>query len=707
MKLATIFLAASTLASVVVGSTIPGARQIKRHIENRAGNYLDQTYADLSDVETDFINDHIKNLTNFNGTKCNACKNKIKYGQTLLNEYPDQSHLISLLLFKYCVVSNNGTESKCDNNDFFVTTNSKNFEKFTDEFDSGVGTIGSVNFYDNDFLHLLKNFNVSSDLDLTYYCYYKGSVCDLPETPDVNELYGVDTWYPAKLPQYNSEPNYTNNTERFNVLHITDFHLQQHYKVGSESNCSATPCCLPASVAATLPGPSYNFTSGYTVLDTEITKGLSFYPDAYYDENDVYHPGDYYDFPLHRGWNFESLPATSFGGYLCDIPELLLNNSLKYISDFYADNSTNDFEFVVFTGDVVDHYLPGCTPNLTLSEEKRTFEIMKHFLKGTPVFPTLGNHDTFPYGQLSPISYAFNNSYDWNEDDVNQLWIGNGWLNGTNITTLNSHYSGFSYVTPRGLKVISLNSNAYYQKNLWSYIDLSTNGDAFGQWEFLINELVESEKIGQRVWLMAHIPTSDSDALPLQSRIFGQIIERFSPYTIANIFFGHTHMDQFHILHSSNGTNAGADIINMAWVLQSITSIQYLNPSWRYYEVENESFNIMNSYNYFTRLNETFGNAGAEPAWNYEYSARDVYDPQGEWPLSSPLNATFWNNFVLQKIANQSDIEFNQLYMDYQYRFSPQVPKCANGTKVSTACYNGNYCVLSSFFSDDYINCQI
>ncbi|KAK6198834.1 sphingomyelin phosphodiesterase [Scheffersomyces amazonensis] len=708
MKFSTIVLALSSVVTLAAGHTVPGLNQLTKLNKRATTNPIDSIYNDLSDVETDFINDHITNLTSFNGTKCNACKNKIKYGQTLLNEYPDQSHLVSLLLYKYCLVSNNNTESKCDNTDFFVTTNSDNYENFNTSSTSGVTSVGSVNFYDNDFLHLLKNFNVSSDLDLTYYCYFKGSTCDLPETPDVNELYGVNTWYPAKKPEYSVEPAYTNNTERFNVLHITDFHLQQYYQVGTESNCTSTPCCLKTSVAGTLPGKNYNFTDYYTSLDPNNKNyGISFYPDAYYDENDNYHTGEYYDFPAHRGWNFESLPATSFGGYLCDIPELLFNNTMKYVSQAHADK---DFEFVVFTGDLVSHDLLNCDPQMTKDEEIISFNIMKHYLKDIPVFPTLGNHDTFPYGQLAPLHFDANNSYNWNEVLMNNLWNQLGWLAGTNVSTLNEHYSGFSYVTPRGLKVISLNSNAYYQKNLWSYIDLSTNGDLFGQWQFLIDELVASEEIGQRVWIMAHIPNGDSDALPLQSRIFGQIVERFSPYTIANIFYGHTHQDQFHILHSSNttsGDTAAADIVNMAWVLQSVTSIQYLNPSWRYYEVENESFNIMNSYNYYTKLNETFTNSGAEPNWNFEYSARDLYDPNSTWPLSSPLNATFWNDYVLQKVANQSDVEFNQLYADLQYRYSPGTPNCKNGTEVSKACYNGNFCVLSNFYSDDYINCQI
>ena len=76
--------------------------------------------------------------------------------------------------------------------------------------------------------------------------------------------------------------------------------------------------------------------------------------------------------------------------------------------------------------------------------------------------------------------------------------------------------------------------------------------------------------------------------------------------------------------------------ITSAWVIQSLTPFGNHNPAFRYYEVEDESFNIMNSFNYYTKLNETYVNGGEEPVWEYEYSARAAYDPNNEWPVSAP-----------------------------------------------------------------------
>lgn len=690
------------------GHLIPGIGSISKQLDRRDENLIDSIYQSLPIDDLGFIDAHLKNLT-IDGSSCDKCKNKIRYGQSLIQEQPDKQYLISLLLFKYCMVLNKNKESKCDNVDFFITTSDKTSKGAVDKYDSGLHDSKSIDFYDNDFIHMLKLFNVSSDLDLEYYCYYKSDeACDLPETPDIDSLYNFEAKWPAKQPKHCLQPQYPSDTpEKFNVLHFTDFHFQSRYQIGSESNCTTALCCLPEAYNEDLNSKDYNFTDAYFKLNPSMQSRkdteYSFYPEAHYEDRE-YIKGDYYDFPKTRGYNSNLLPATSFGGYLCDSPEVLINNSLKQMNEAYKEHK---FEFALFTGDLVDHDVIHCDPETTKYEEIQTFSLMKHYLENIPVFPSLGNHDTFPYGQLSPIDYDYNNLYLWNVDLMSDLWISNGWLPENKSEQLKSHYAGFSTVTNRGLKVISLNSNCYYQKNLWSYVNLLQNADIFGQWQFLIDELIESEANNQRVWILAHIPSGDADTLPIQSKIFAKIVERFSPYTIANIFYGHTHRDQFQILYSSNSSDTKEieDVINMSWVSQSITPLTDNNPSWRYYEVEDGSFNILNSYNYYTQLNDTFTNGGKEPNWKFEYSARDIYDPYGEWPTDSPLNATFWHKFVVTNLKNQSNIEFNQLYTDLQYRMSPNVPNCANGSVISQTCYEENWCDVSTFTSEEYLKC--
>lgn len=706
-------LALSALLSIAAAHTIHGAESIRKQLWKRDEiGLIEDMYENLPYPDIDFINNHLANLTAFNGTKCETCKNKIKYARTLIDEDPDNQHLISLTLFKYCLSVNKNDPTKCDTVDFFINTQSNIVEGAINDYDSGFGDDSAVHLFDNDFMHMVKNFNISSDLDLEYYCYFKNSkACPLPETPDVDSKFNFESRWPAKQPQHFSEPDYgveVSSRELFNVLHLTDFHTQFRYTVGAEANCTSGICCLPESYNSDLPNmKNYNFTSQYFTFDPELENiDYSFYQDAYYDADGNYIKGENYDLVGGRGFDSAVLPGSTFGGYTCDAPVVLINNTMRQVQRMQKDLN---FEFTLFTGDLVDHDKIHDSPEITKQAEVFGFQAMKEHLGNTPVYPALGNHDTFPYGQLAPLSLDPNSTYQYNSELMSDIWIGDGWLPESERQEIKDHYAGFSTTTNRGLKVIGLNSNAYYQKNLWGYINLSENYDPFGQWEFLINELVESEKTGQRVWILAHIPSGDGDVLPIQSKIFAKIVERFSPYTIANIFFGHTHRDQFKILYSANTSDAEIfekEVVNMAWIAQSVTPAWSLNPAFRYYQVEDKSFNIRNSFSYFTQLNETFVNGGNEPVWKFGYSPRDTYDPEHTWPEESPINATFWNKYVVQPMFNKTNIEANQVYVNNQYRNSPLTPDCTNGTETSEDCYSDNLCNVANFLSEDYIKCD-
>ena len=93
--------------------------------------------------------------------------------------------------------------------------------------------------------------------------------------------------------------------------------------------------------------------------------------------------------------------------------------------------------------------------------------------------------------------------------------------------------------------------------------------------------------------------------------------------------FGHTHRTQYSVYYSTNDTSKIEDALTVSWVNPSVTPYTNFNPGFRYYEVENESFNIRNSFSYYFDLNGTFTNSGNEPTWKLEYSARESYDPKG------------------------------------------------------------------------------
>ncbi|KAH3673562.1 hypothetical protein WICMUC_003669 [Wickerhamomyces mucosus] len=303
-------------------------------------------------------------------------------------------------------------------------------------------------------------------------------------------------------------------------------------------------------------------------------------------------------------------------------------------------------------------------------------------------------HDTFPYGQLASHASGHENLYSWNDELFADLWVGYDWLPFEDYEEVKKHYTGYSVTTKSGIKVIAVNSNSYYQKNYYSYWNMTENVDTFGTLKFIVDELIESEAKNEKVWIIAHIPFVDYDALPIQAEAYKQILTRFAPTTITGLFFGHTHQDQFNVLYANDNKTIDNAILN-TWIDLSVTPQQDYNPGWRYYEVDKKSKTIMNSYNYYLRLNETFTNH-TEPEWLFEYSARDSYDVNGEWPKEAPLNATFWAT-VAEKMKTEKNI--TQLYSDFSYRLSPYVPSCDEGDCEDM------YCYVSSFSHEQYVNC--
>lgn len=80
-------------------------------------------------------------------------------------------------------------------------------------------------------------------------------------------------------------------------------------------------------------------------------------------------------------------------------------------------------------------------------------------------------------------------------------------------------------------------------------IGYRSNPDNSGGLAFMISELQDAEDKGERVWILGHVLTGwdGSNPIPNPTDLFYQIVDRYSPHVIANIFFGHTHEDEFMI----------------------------------------------------------------------------------------------------------------------------------------------------------------
>ena len=92
-------------------------------------------------------------------------------------------------------------------------------------------------------------------------------------------------------------------------------------------------------------------------------------------------------------------PAARYGNYGCDVPADLMLSMFNFMQPYIANAS-----FAIFTGDVVSHDKPWqLSQAYQKYEEYQTFQTFKAQLGGIPVYPALGNHDSFPSDQNTHI----------------------------------------------------------------------------------------------------------------------------------------------------------------------------------------------------------------------------------------------------------------------------------------------------------------
>lgn len=489
--------------------------------------------------------------------------------------------------------------------------------------------------------------------DMSSYCYNIWSTCDDPAI-------GIDEsqYFSPKPDSANTVPPASGQS--FNVLHLSDWHYDPRYDVASEGNCSQSLCCRPYSTNSML------YTSAKNA----------------------------------------SIPASRFGYFTCDTPADLGLSAFSTMPQFFNISSV---VFSIYTGDIVSHDLDDQLSRAYVEyEEEVTYRTFKAMLGNSPVYGTLGNHDSLPeafntQNVLNPP--GSNNDFSWNYELQSSLWANFSWINATEAQYAATHYAAYAHTTSAGLRIISLNTDFWYRANIFNYWNTS-NPDTSGMLKFLADELTACEARGQRAWIIGHVLSGydGSNPLPNPSSLFYSIVRRFSPATIAGIFFGHTHEDQIQIFYdylpnstyTMNGkTYRNTSLVDyskplqMAFIGPSITPLTNNNAGYQLYQVDAQTFSITGIQTYFANISNA--NSWTTPVWQFEYDARSVYTPAttgGSWPSSAPLNATFWHGVTQSMLSNQTLVE---LYNLYETKSSEMTKNCS-----TTACAQQKVCYIRS-----------
>ena len=489
---------------------------------------------------------------------------------------------------------------------------------------SGIGGLGPY------WAQLFSKMSLETQ-DMQGFCHFLYDVCDAPPTIEIDE----GLYFSPKPESANVAPEPSG--EVINVLHLSDWHLDPRYDIGSEANCSQYLCCRP-----------------------------------YATNEDLY-----------TNVGNASVPASRFGYLYCDSPPDLALSSFTSMPMFFEMSNVS---FAIFTGDIVSHDNDDQLSRAYIEyEETVTYQTFKAQMKDIPVYPTLGNHDSLPeaYNTQNALNPApgngATNALSWNYDLLSSMWQTDGWITSSETSYAATHYAAYAHTTAQGLRIISINTDFWYTDNVYNYWNF-TNPDTSGVLTWLASELSACEKAGQRAWVIGHVLSGydGTNALPNPSALFYSIVRRFSPTTLAGVFFGHTHEDQLQIFYdylpNSTTTKNGTTYRNttlvdyskpltMGFIGPSITPLTGNNAGYQLYQVDAKTFEVTGIQTYFANVSEA--NTWTAPVWEFEYDSRSAYAPSypgGNWPSSAPLNATFWDGITTAMLSNQNLVEMYNLF---------------------------------------------
>ncbi|KAI1806376.1 sphingomyelin phosphodiesterase [Daldinia bambusicola] len=403
--------------------------------------------------------------------------------------------------------------------------------------------------------------------------------------------------------------------EPLQVVHFSDIHIDPLYVEGANANCTKPICCRE-----------------YTEVDK---------------------PG------------FNEFPAGPYGEHTCDSPPSLEDSMYAAIQAVAPDAA-----FAVFTGDIVDHAV------WNTSESQNAFNIGDAYGRmaraGLRVYGTAGNHEASPANSFPPTPADDDrndsggstgndgNAAQWLYDLLSATW--SRWI-GSRAAATTREFGAYSVRHASGkdgagkLRVISLSTNLYYGHNYWLYEE-PMQRDPSGQLAWLVSELDAAEKEGERVYIIGHMPMGSHDAFHDGSNYFDQVVRRYEG-TIAAMFFGHTHFDEFELSYADNSNKSHSNALVTSYIAPSMTPISG-HPAFRVYTVDPVTFGVLDATTYVANVSDpSFSSSSSSrsgPKWTKYYSAREAYAPlvgTSEKDVEE-LTPAFWHNVTLALERNET-----------------------------------------------------
>jgi len=356
------------------------------------------------------------------------------------------------------------------------------------------------------------------------------------------------------------------------ILQISDVHLDLSYTIGSDAGCDLPNCCMNVT-------------------------GL---PDV--PEN----------------------AAQYWGDYRCDLPAWTFKKIAAQIKERHGD-----IDYIIMTGDYPAHDVWIQSRQNNLAHTKTVVDTVNEYFSGTPIYPSMGNHESFPCNSYPTSNVNGADNPEWLYNTLAEYF--KDWLPQEQLDQfrIDGFYS--IEVSPE-LKLIGVNSNMCLTYNFFLFLEWQDPG---AELAWLVQELLASEQKGQKVHLLSHVPPGNDDCLGSWGREFSKIISRFEGTVMAQ-FYGHTHNDEFMVFYDTEDTSRA---VNFGFIAPSITTYTNLNPAYRIYTIdggyEGASYRVLESETYiFNMAAANMAGEDSDPEWYKLYTATQDLGMENLFPQS-------------------------------------------------------------------------
>lgn len=329
----------------------------------------------------------------------------------------------------------------------------------------------------------------------------------------------------------------------------------------------------------------------------------------------------------------------------CDLPrhtfEQFLNNEIK----------KHNPEFIMWLGDNEVHEVDLVTQDVNVNTTHIIGELFAQFANTSRFIVSIGNHENIP-----PDCLDFNNKtqHNWFFNNLTKAYTPLLTKDELDQISTGGYYT--SYIQEHNLRIISLLSAPSDSLNLYQLV---RSYDVDGQISWLWNTLKAAEKNNEDVFISIHIPFGNDFSVAMWDDITSALVDRYKN-NIKAVFSAHTHNDHVTFFGTRNDREK---VVKTQWIGPSMTTWTNLAPSYRVFEIDWDTNQIIDYTQYRLDLNK-YNEIGpnATLSWDPVYSFKDLYKVSDTSAASmQTIKDKFWNDYT-----TMGPYMYNFMTMTYQ-----------------------------------------